>query len=150
MQFPRYHPHYPQLADHFITPTAGQSRPAIGFPANAGAAVQTTGSNELLHRSTFDRSPGRLGRELQPASTWRGFQSMPSASLSVSANTRCSPGLLSSVVTFDGMFLILIIPKKNLMSSLFSNDLLDGNKPHTFISGHIHQGKEICECTRNH
>jgi len=130
MRFPRYHPDYPLIADHSLSPTAKPEWPAIGSPANAGAAVQTTGSNKILNRILFDRSPGRLGRELRPASTGRGFQSMPTASLSVSTSDLCSPGLLSSVTAFDGVFLTFIIPKNKLMSRPY----IDLGKAYVFSS----------------
>jgi hypothetical protein len=122
--------------------TNGRAKqPAIGSPANAGAAVQTTGSKKIRLGLLFDRSPGRLGRELRPASAGRGFQSMPAASLSASASNLRSPGLLSSVVAFDGVFLTFIILKKTLMSRLSNNHLLDFNKPRIITSGHISQGR---------
>lgn len=66
---------------------------AIGSSNNAEAAAQTTESN------LFDRSPGQLERELQPASTGPGFQSVPQASLSDSVHLSiAAPGLLSSVI----------------------------------------------------
>ncbi len=77
-------------------------RMAIGSSNNAEAASQTTVSGLLEASdlvSTPDSSPGKLERELRPASTGPGFQSMPQASLSDSVNEFIvAPGLLSSVI----------------------------------------------------
>lgn len=76
-----------------LTPTI------IGSPANAGAAVRTTGRKINLTL----RSPERLGRELRPVSAGSGSQSAPASPC------RLSPGYFPSSLLFDWLACWLLL-----------------------------------------